>query len=80
MFSAVFHQISSTNDVYQWNSIIRELIHTGLSFLFQNEKQSLSLDKHTFPSMINGYTKLLDHELKKVVQDHVLHMDYLIIL
>ncbi|XAR63352.1 hypothetical protein NMG60_11023260 [Bertholletia excelsa] len=78
---SVFCPVSSTNNVYQWNSIIRALTHNGffskaLNFYFEMRKLELKPDKYTFPSVINACASLLDVEMGRLLHNHVLEMDF----
>ncbi|KAL4355256.1 hypothetical protein GQ457_06G015990 [Hibiscus cannabinus] len=77
---SVFHQVSPSANVYQWNSIIRALTHNGLfskalAFYSQMRKLDVLPDKCTFPSVINSCAALVDIEIGQVVHQNVLKMD-----
>ncbi|KAK6232661.1 hypothetical protein SCA6_002734 [Theobroma cacao] len=76
---SVFHRVSSTSNVYQWNSVIRALTHNGLfskalGFYTQMRKMDVLPDKYTFPSVANSCAALVDIEMGKVVHENVLDM------
>ncbi|MBA0716084.1 hypothetical protein Golax_014950 [Gossypium laxum] len=76
---SVFHQVSPTANVYQWNSIIRALTHNGLftkalGFYGKMRKLDVLPDKCTFPSVINSCAALVDIEMGQVVHENVLKM------
>ncbi|KAA8520335.1 hypothetical protein F0562_014591 [Nyssa sinensis] len=78
---SVFRRVSPTNNIYQWNSIIRALTHNGLfsealDFYSQMRKLKLRPDTHTFPSIINACAGLSDLEKGRLVHDHVSEMGF----
>ncbi|PSS11958.1 Pentatricopeptide repeat-containing protein [Actinidia chinensis var. chinensis] len=77
----VFRRVSPTNNVYQWNSIIRALTRNGLfskalDFYSQMRKFEVRPDTYTFPSVINACGGLLDFEMGRTVHDHVLDIGF----
>ncbi|GLT54050.1 hypothetical protein SLA2020_272830 [Shorea laevis] len=78
---SVFRRVSPTNNVYQWNSIIRALTHNGLlseSLVFYTEmrKTKLQPDAYTFPSVVNACAGLCDLQMGKQIHEHVLEMGF----
>ncbi|XP_059649041.1 pentatricopeptide repeat-containing protein At3g03580 [Cornus florida] len=78
---SVFRGISPTNNVFQWNSIIRALTHNGmfseaLDFYSQMRKLKLRPDTYTFPSVINACAGFLDVDLGRLVHDRVMEMGF----
>ncbi|OMO71059.1 hypothetical protein COLO4_28397 [Corchorus olitorius] len=76
---SVFHLVSPTTNVYQWNSIIRALTHNGLfskalGFYTQMREMDVLPDKYTFPSVVNSCAALLDVKMGKIVHENALEM------
>lgn len=79
--STIFGQKSATNNVYLWNTIIRAMIHNGLSsraleFYKQMRELNIKPDNYTFPSVINSCASLLDKEMGNVIYNDVLVMGF----
>jgi len=78
---SVFRRVSPTNNVYQWNSIIRALTHNGLlseslHIYTEMRKTKLQPDAYTFPSVINACAGLCDSQMGKQIHEHVLEMGF----
>ncbi|XP_021910726.1 pentatricopeptide repeat-containing protein At3g03580-like, partial [Carica papaya] len=78
---SVFHRVSPTTNVYQWNSIIRALTQNGLystalDFYTRMQRMELVPDKFTFPSVINACAGLLDYGMGKFVHEHISKMGF----
>lgn len=78
---SVFHQVSPSFNVYQWNSIIRAVTHNGLyskalELYSKMGEMNLKPDKFTFPSAINACAGSLDFEMGGAVHDRILEMGF----
>ncbi|KAK1413387.1 hypothetical protein QVD17_35159 [Tagetes erecta] len=79
--SLIFTTISPTNNVYQWNTIIRAMTHNGLfieALNYYNKMRVLNIkqDTFTFPSVINACAGLGQFETAKIVHEHVLELGF----
>ncbi|KAH7518553.1 hypothetical protein FEM48_Zijuj09G0183800 [Ziziphus jujuba var. spinosa] len=71
---SVFRGVLPTNNVYQWNSIIRALTHNGmysdaLHHYAEMQKMKVQPDTYTFPSVINACALLQDFEMGRIVHE-----------
>ncbi|KAF3434993.1 hypothetical protein FNV43_RR22080 [Rhamnella rubrinervis] len=77
----VFRQVLPTNNVYQWNSIIRALTHSGkfseaLRHYGEMQNMEVQPDTYTFPSVINACAALQDFETGRIVHGRILEMGF----
>ncbi|XP_047327086.1 pentatricopeptide repeat-containing protein At3g03580 [Impatiens glandulifera] len=77
----IFSGVSFTNNIYQWNSIIRAITRNGLhskalDLYKQMKKLQLQPDAYTFPSVINACAGLPDLEMGRLVHIHVIDMGF----
>lgn len=78
---SVFREVLPTNNVYQWNSIIRALTHNGmysdaLHHYAEMQKMKVQPDTYTFPSVINACALLQDFEMGRIVHECILEMGF----
>ncbi|OWM64314.1 pentatricopeptide repeat-containing protein At3g03580 [Punica granatum] len=78
---SVFRRASPTNNVYQWNSIVRAFTHNGfflraLHFYTEMRRAGVLPDTYTFPSVINACAGSLDVETGRVVHGQVLELGF----
>ncbi|KAI3511201.1 hypothetical protein L1887_18346 [Cichorium endivia] len=79
--SSVFITVSPTNNVYQWNTIIRAMTHNGLFIQALNHYTKMRVlnikpDTFTFPSVINSCAGSGQFETAKLVHEHVLELGF----
>ncbi|KAL4561479.1 hypothetical protein LXL04_033645 [Taraxacum kok-saghyz] len=79
--SKVFIRVSPTNNVYQWNTIIRAMTHNGLftealDHYTKMRVMNIKPDTFTFPSVINSCAGSGKFETAKIVHEHVLELGY----
>ncbi|KAI3739430.1 hypothetical protein L2E82_29834 [Cichorium intybus] len=79
--SSIFITVSPTNNVYQWNTIIRAMTHNGLFIQALNHYTKMRVlnikpDTFTFPSVINSCAGSGQFETAKLVHEHVLELGF----
>ncbi|CAI9269187.1 unnamed protein product [Lactuca saligna] len=79
--SSVFISVSPTNNVYQWNTIIRAMTHNGLFIEALNHYTKMRVlninpDPFTFPSVINSCAGSGNFDTAKIVHEHVLELGF----